>query len=158
MKIALIAAILMLVGIPIAATADPDKDESKQSNEKYSEDYKDWDWDKYDRDVQDKSRRERSSPYFRGRYSRLDIPYGQYPPPGECRVWFPERPPGQQPPPEDCRAIRSVPRGAWLIRRPHDDEGHVYVNARSDVERTIMDVIGIFDIATGGLVRELEGR
>jgi hypothetical protein len=158
MRHALIAAVFVLVGIPSAATADPDKDESKQSNEKYSEDYKDWDWDKYDRDVQDKSRRERSSPYFHGRYSRLDIPYGHYPPPGQCRVWFPERPPGQQPPPENCRSIRSVPRGAWLIRRPHDDARHVYVNARSNIERAILDVIGIFDIVTGALVRELEGR
>ena len=25
------------------------------------------------------------------------------PPPGQCRVWYPGRPPGQQPTPTDCR-------------------------------------------------------
>lgn len=42
-----------------------------------------------------------------------DIPPGHYPPPGECRVWFPDRPPGQQPPPGSCNV--RVPRGAILI-------------------------------------------
>ncbi|RTQ46518.1 hypothetical protein EJV47_21435 [Hymenobacter gummosus] len=27
------------------------------------------------------------------------VPRGHYPPPGECRIWYPNRPPGQQPPP-----------------------------------------------------------
>jgi hypothetical protein len=52
----------------------------------------------------------------------------------------------------------TIPWGAWLIRRPPDDADHVYINARSDVDRGIWDVIGIFDIATGALVRELERR
>ena len=48
---------------------------------------------------------------------RYEIPPGQMPPPGECRVWFPERPPGQQPPPGDCSELqRRVPPGAVLVR------------------------------------------
>jgi hypothetical protein len=31
------------------------------------------------------------------------VPNGHLPPPGECRVWLPDRPPGQQPPPTSCR-------------------------------------------------------
>lgn len=31
------------------------------------------------------------------------VPPGHAPPPGECRVWYPDRPPGQQPAPVDCR-------------------------------------------------------
>jgi len=27
-----------------------------------------------------------------------DIPPGHMPPPGKCRIWYPNRPPGQQPP------------------------------------------------------------
>jgi hypothetical protein len=43
----------------------------------------------------------------------VDVPPGHYPPPGECRVWFPDRPPGQQPPPGSCDV--RVPRGAVLV-------------------------------------------
>ena len=44
------------------------------------------------------------------------IPRGHRPPPGQCRIWFPGRPPGKQPPPGDCRLLRQrVPAGAWLV-------------------------------------------
>lgn len=36
------------------------------------------------------------------------IPAGHLPPPGECRVWYDDRPPGQQPPPTSCRAAERV--------------------------------------------------
>jgi hypothetical protein len=42
------------------------------------------------------------------------IPPGHRPPPGRCRVWFPDRPPGQQPPAGPCDV--QVPSGAFLIR------------------------------------------
>lgn len=45
------------------------------------------------------------------------IPPGHMPPPGECRIWYPDLPPGQQPPPGPCGQLRyQVPPGAWLIR------------------------------------------
>jgi hypothetical protein len=45
------------------------------------------------------------------------IPPGHYPPPGSCRVWFPDRPPGHQPPPGPCEELQyRVPPGAYLIR------------------------------------------
>lgn len=45
------------------------------------------------------------------------IPKGHLPPPGSCRVWFPDRPPGHQPPPGPCEALQhQVPPGAALIR------------------------------------------
>lgn len=48
----------------------------------------------------------------------LKIPPGHYPPPGECRLWFPGRPPGQQPPPVRCsRLYRRVPLGAFILYR-----------------------------------------
>lgn len=44
------------------------------------------------------------------------IPPGHLPPPGECRVWYPDRSPGQQPPPGDCHELRRhVPAGACLV-------------------------------------------
>ena len=45
----------------------------------------------------------------------LDIPPGHYPPPGSCRLWYPDRPPGQQPPPGSCDV--AVPAGAVLVGR-----------------------------------------
>lgn len=33
-----------------------------------------------------------------GRRHDINIPSAQFPPPGTCRLWFPDRPPGQQPP------------------------------------------------------------
>jgi hypothetical protein len=39
------------------------------------------------------------------------------PPQGQCRVWYPGRPPGHQPPPGNCRALRHrMPSGTWLVR------------------------------------------
>ena len=43
-----------------------------------------------------------------------DIPPGHLPPPGACRVWFPDRPPGRQPAPGACDV--AVPPGAVLVR------------------------------------------
>lgn len=45
------------------------------------------------------------------------VPPGHMPPPGACRIWYPDRPPGHQPPPGDCYVLRhQVPPGAYLIR------------------------------------------
>lgn len=44
------------------------------------------------------------------------IPPGHLPPPGQCRIWYPDLPPGQQPPPGDCFELeRRVPFGACLV-------------------------------------------
>ena len=44
------------------------------------------------------------------------IPPGHYPPPGQCRIWVPNRPPGQQSPPGTCADLeRRVPAGAYLV-------------------------------------------
>lgn len=46
----------------------------------------------------------------------VKIPPGHMPPPGKCRVWFPDRPPGHQPPPGNCGELRHrVPAGAVLV-------------------------------------------
>jgi len=83
-------------------------------------------------------------------YAHLDIPPGHYPPPGECRVWFPDRPAGHQPPPGNCN---HVPPGAWLIRHPRDFPGHVYVNVYEPNYPGRVHVIGEFDIGSGQFIR-----
>ena len=47
----------------------------------------------------------------------VHIPPGHYPPPGQCRVWYPDRPPGHQPPPGPCHVLQhQVPPGAILVQ------------------------------------------
>lgn len=47
----------------------------------------------------------------------VEIPRGHWPPPGKCRIWFPDRPPGHQPKPGKCKKLRDrVPPGAYLVR------------------------------------------
>ncbi|WP_434131741.1 hypothetical protein [Methylocaldum sp. GT1BB] len=112
------------------------KDWKKEEDRHYSG--KDWDDDRHD-------------PYFHEHgYTRLDIPPGHYPPPGECRVWYPGRPAGHQPPPGQCHRLRAkVPPGAWLIRHPRDRADHVHVIVYDDYHPGTIRVIGEFDIGTG---------
>jgi hypothetical protein len=52
-----------------------------------------------------------------GTYDAVEIPRGHLPPPGKCRIWFPDRPPGHQPAPGKCKKLRHrVPSGAYLVR------------------------------------------
>ena len=46
----------------------------------------------------------------------IDVPPGHRPPPGLCRIWYPDRPPGHQPPPGNCQVLaQRLPRGARLL-------------------------------------------
>ncbi|MHC8411287.1 tetratricopeptide repeat protein [Pseudomonas sp. Hz4] len=50
-------------------------------------------------------------------YAEVEIPRGHMPPPGKCRIWFPDRPPWHQPAPGKCKKLRyRVPSGAYLVR------------------------------------------
>lgn len=49
-----------------------------------------------------------------GRPRTIAVPAGHDPPPGECRVWYPDRPPGHQPPPGPCRHLAAGP-GAFIL-------------------------------------------
>ena len=65
--------------------------------------------DKKDKDKDKKGEKHRDKVEGRA----LNIPEGHYPPPGSCRVWYPDRPAGHQPPPTSCAV--QVPAGAVLI-------------------------------------------
>lgn len=82
-----------------------------------------------------------------GEPRRLGVPPGHYPPPGECRVWYPGRPPGQQPPPSRCdRLVGRVPLGAFVLYNGrewdtrYDWRDHERRN-RGTVPRVILDLL-----------------
>jgi hypothetical protein len=45
----------------------------------------------------------------------VQIPPGHMPPPGECRIWYPDRPTGQQPRPDPATSseISFLPAQSW---------------------------------------------
>ena len=97
----------------------------------------------------------RGSYFHEHGYTRLRIPPGHYPPPGECRIWYPDRPPGRQPPPGRCSP---VPPGAWVLRNPGDLPGRVHVEVYELRRPNTIRVVGEFEIATGVFVRVVMGN
>ena len=45
----------------------------------------------------------------------IQIPPGQYPPEGQCRLWIVGTPPGQQARPARCDALGTIPPGAFVL-------------------------------------------
>jgi hypothetical protein len=87
----------------------------------------------------------------------LDVPPGQLPELGECRVWIPGTPPGQQPRPKSrpCTGISAAaPAGSWVIYRPSEDKKVVHVRLVDPRRAGVVLRVRIFDIDTKQLVRE----
>lgn len=103
----------------------------------------DWERDR-DRDRDDDWDRDRGRDPRVYRPRGLNVPRGHYPPPGECRIWYPGRPAGQQPPPARCdRMVGRVPYGAFVLYNGrgwdtrYDWEGHER-RTRGSVPRVIL--------------------
>lgn len=145
-----ILAIFVLTGI---GSADEWKDESGKSREQQKQ--HEYDEGGKNAPAWNGDQGEGGESYFRSHgYERLDIPPGHYPAPGECRIWFPNRPAGQQPAPGSCRQLeRMVPPGAWLITHPMDRKKHVHVTVFDDFQPGRIRAVGEFDIGSGMFVR-----
>jgi hypothetical protein len=60
--------------------------------------------------------------------SPLRIPPAQLPTAGNCRIWFPDRPPAKQPPAESCAKAEAAATGeSWILYRPREDPRLVHV-------------------------------
>lgn len=56
------------------------------------------------------------------------IPKGHLPPPGHCRIRYPNRPAGQPPPPQRCPiAAGQIPLGAYVVSRIEGDNKRALV-------------------------------
>lgn len=133
------AAVVGLMGLAALSTtvyADEGKDESGKAERRHEE----------------RTRHDRRSSYFH-QHGYTRIPNGQLPPPGECRIWYPDRPAGHQPPPFKCGESHGrVEPGGWLISpgpQAREIEVAVYDARRPGI---VIDV-GIFDARTGSIIR-----
>lgn len=147
---------VLALAVSTSLYADPHKDESgkgrgDESRDSDKREHRDKHGYEYDDDRGRGDDHDDYDSYFhRHGYTRLSIPPGHYPPPGECRVWYPDRPPGHQPPPGRCGG--AVPPGAWLIRHPQAMPDHVHVVVY-EPQRPEVLVVGEFEIGSGAFVR-----
>ena len=87
--------------------------------------------------------------------SKLGIPPGHLPPPGQCRVWIPGEPPGHQAKARSCANIeRSAPAGSWIVYRPTEDKKVVHVKVVDQTRPGIVVHVRVYDVASGSLIRE----
>lgn len=139
---------LLLLGA--GAHADEGKDESGKGKQRYEERFERSERgersERFDRD-----RRDGNSHFHRQGQTR--IPNGHLPPPGECRVWYPNRPAGQQPPPFKCgQSPDRVEPGGWVFS-PGPGRQEIEVSVYDERRPGIVIDVGIFDARTGSLLR-----
>ena len=88
----------------------------------------------------------------------LNVPPGQLPRPGLCRLWFPDRPPGRQPKARPCAEVESgAPAGTWVLYRPSQDRNVVHVRYVDDRRAGVVVWIRVFDASSGAFVRDMKG-
>ena len=82
--------------------------------------------------------------------SPLRIPSAQLPAPGQCRVWYPGRPPAQQPKAAACaEAEAAAPPDSWVLYRPREDPRLVQVKIVDPDQAGAILRIRVYDAALG---------
>ena len=82
--------------------------------------------------------------------SQLRVPPGHLPRAGQCRVWFPGRPPGRQPKAASCAGIeRYAPAGSWILYRPSNETRVVHARVIDPKRDGVVVVIRVYDADRG---------
>src|SRR5688572_5512304 len=85
----------------------------------------------------------------------LKVPPGHFPRPGECRLWFPDRPPGQQPHAGSCMGLgRIAPAGTWILYRPANDKKILHARVIDPKKDGVVVVVRVYDARKGTYLRE----
>ena len=135
-------ALFILSASPMAKAQEKDKDkkESQLKEKKEGDKFKKQQGDKKykekdNKEVKYKDNDGKSKSKVKGNGNRGDVagkskprkisgvPPGHYPPAGECRVWYPNKPPGHQPAPVKCESLVGVKLtdGAFIL---HGDKAY----------------------------------
>ena len=89
----------------------------------------------------------------------LRVPPGHFPRPGECRLWFPDRPPGQQPSSGSCVGLgRIAPAGTWILYRPANDKKVVHARVIDPKKDGVVVVVRVYDANKGTYLRDEKPR
>lgn len=84
----------------------------------------------------------------------LGIPPADLPPPGECRLWLPGRPPERQAAPGPCARIeRQAPGGAWVLFRPDREPGLIHVRVIDPRRPGVVLLVRVYDAQHGTYLR-----
>lgn len=85
----------------------------------------------------------------------LGVPPGHLPPPGQCRVWIPGRPPGKQARARSCAGIIAVaPAGSMIIYRPTRDKKVVRVRYVDSRRAGVVIRVRLFEANTGKFLQD----
>jgi hypothetical protein len=85
--------------------------------------------------------------------SKLNIPPGHLPDPGQCRIWIPGTPPGHQPAAGECAELaQQVPPGAWLISRASKKSKEFDVVVYEDARPGVVLEIRIYSTKDGSFL------
>ena len=84
----------------------------------------------------------------------LGIPVSELPPPGECRVWDPNRGADDQSPPEPCNLAQARAEArTFVLYRPENPLSEVHARVIDAKRPGVVVRVHIFDVQTGEYLR-----
>jgi hypothetical protein len=82
--------------------------------------------------------------------SPLRIAPAQLPTAGNCRVWYPDRPPAKQPPADSCAKAEAAATGdSWILYRPREDPRLIHVRILDPDQAGAILRVRVYDAERG---------